>query len=276
MSKQRLINQALPVALTIVVCFLLAGLLWLQISILNMFTATDISLTLRLGDVLVGITVYLKTAIDFAVFTGHLMDENPGTKGRIGIEIGTAFGNAAGTMLILLIWTFFKEVHWLLAIMIFLAALVLIRLAQDSLDHALSVLDRYPKPFAMFVRGLDMVLRTIDKLTGPILDKVVPSHKLKASRQATFWGLFAMAFTVPFILGLDDFAGYVPLFNIVNIFGFGVGVFVGHMILNMLLYISPKRTIKAVKNPIFAVVGSVAFVVLAGWGFYEATRLLFI
>lgn len=276
MKAKRLVLQVFPVALTILVCILLAALLWLQISILNLFTATDISLTLRLGDVLVGITVYLKTAIDFAVFIGHLMDKNPGTKGRIGIEIGTAFGNAAGTMLILLIWTFFKEVHWLLAIMIFLAALVLIRLAQDSLDHALSALDRYPKPFAMFVRGLDKVLRTIDKLTGPILDKVVPSHKLKASRQATFWGLFAMAFTVPFILGLDDFAGYVPLFNIVNVFGFGVGVFVGHMILNMLLYISPKRTIKAVKNPIFAAVGSVAFAILAGWGVYEATRLLFI
>lgn len=276
MTKRSLAAQVFPVALTILVCVFLAGLLWLQIYILNMFTATDISLTLRLGDVFVGVTVYLKTAIDFAVFIGHLMDKNPGTKGRIGIEIGTAFGNAAGTMLILLIWTFFKEVHWLLAIMIFLAALVLIRLAQDSLDHALSALDRYPKPFAMFVKSLDMILRVIDRVTGPVLDKVVPSHKLKANRQATFWGLFAMAFTVPFILGLDDFAGYVPLFNIVNVFGFGVGVFVGHMILNMLLYISPKRTIKAVKNPIFAVVGSVAFVILAGWGFYEAIKLLFL
>lgn len=85
-----------------------------------------------------------------------------------------------------------------------------------------------------------------------------------------------MSLTVPFILGLDDFAGYVPLFNIVNVFGFGIGVMLGHMILNIFLYISPKRTIRAVKNPIVSFVGSIAFIFLAVWGFIEAYKLLFL
>lgn len=81
---------------------------------------------------------------------------------------------------------------------------------------------------------------------------------------------------MPFILGLDDFAGYVLLFNIVNVFGFGIGVFLGHMVLNIFLCISPKRTIQAVKNPLIAFIGSVAFIILACWGFYEAFKLLFL
>lgn len=268
-------SQLLPLGLTFIVFIILSGLLWLEIHILNMFTATDISVGLRFGDVIIGMTVYLKTAIDFAMFIGQLMDKNPGTRGRIGIEVGTAVGNAAGTMAILLLWTFFKEVNWLLALMVILAGLVLIRLAQDSLDHTIEQKHIYPKWFKGVIEALDGALKLIDKVTGPVLDRIVPSHKLKVSKQKTFWGLFALAFTVPFILGLDDFAGYVPLFNVVNVFGFGVGVLLGHMVLNIALYISPKRTIRAVKNPIISFVGSVAFVILAGWGFYEAFRLLF-
>ena len=83
-----------------------------------------------------------------------------------------------------------------------------------------------------------------------------------------------MAFTVPFVLGLDDFAGYVPVFNIVNVFGFIVGVLLGHMILNIALYVSPRRTIATIENPVIAFVGGVAFVLLAGWGFVEAFRLI--
>jgi hypothetical protein len=46
------------------------------------------------------------------------------------------------------------------------------------------------------------------------------------------------------------------------------------MILNILLYISPTKTIAAVKNPIISFVGSIAFMVLAGWGMVEAIKLL--
>lgn len=38
-------------------------------------------------------------------------------------------------MVVLIIWFFFKEVYWLLALMIFFASLVLIELAQTSLAH---------------------------------------------------------------------------------------------------------------------------------------------
>ncbi|MES2953751.1 MAG: hypothetical protein V4674_04310 [Patescibacteria group bacterium] len=267
-------EQVLPVLATIVVCAFLVGVLFLEILFLNQFTTTDILLSFRWVDVLVGLTIYLKTSIDFAIFIGHLMHDNAGWKSRLSIEIGTAFGNAAGTFAVLAVWTFFKEVKWLLALMIFLAALVLFKLAEQSLEHAKDEDDRYPNWFRRTVFYFELWLGRFNRLVAPVLKYVVPSISMKSAKRTGFWSLLAFSFTVPFILGLDDFAGYVPLFSVVNVFGFGIGVFVGHMLLNMLLYISPAHTIKVVKNPIISLIGSFVFVGLGIWGISEVAHLI--
>ncbi len=274
MSETFFQRQILPLILTVVVFFVLVGIFWLEIVGLNKVTATDILLKVRWLDVLVGLTIYLKTSIDFAIFIGRLMDKFPTWKGRVAIEIGTAIGNAAGTMMILLIWTFFKEIRWLLALMIFLAALVLFRLAEDSLEHAKDEDGKMPAWFRRFVEGFEYGLDKVNKAIAPILKYVLPSLQVKDQIQKGFWSLFIASFTVPFILGLDDFAGYVPLFSVVNVFGFGIGVFAGHMILNILLYISPARTIKVVKHPVISLVGSIAFVGLGIWGLVEVIKIV--
>lgn len=150
-------RQFLPLGLTVVAFVVLTALIYVEINILNHFTDDDISLVINPVDVLIGLTIYLKTAIDFAVFIGHLMHRNPGTKNRIAIELGSAFGNAAGTMAILLIWTFFKEVRWLLILMLFIAAIVLFKLAEDSLEHAKDA-KHNPKWFMYVVHKLDRAL----------------------------------------------------------------------------------------------------------------------
>ena len=259
-------RQGIPLVLTVVVCAALIGILGVEIVILNQFTATDISLTINWVDILVGLTIYLKTSIDFAIYIGHLMGWNVGWKSRVAIEVGTAFGNAAGTMIVLLIWTFFKEVRWLLALMILLAALVLFKLAEESLEHAKREDDGFPRWFQRIVNGFDRGLGTLNKALMPVLKYVVPNLQVRSGENLSFRPLFILAFSVPFVLGLDDFAGYVPLFSVINVFGFGIGVFVGHMFLNILLYLSPERTIQAVKNPIISFIGCVAFVGLGVWG----------
>lgn len=268
-------RQMLPIVLTVVIFFCLSALLWVEIYILNQFTATDINLHIRLGDVLIGLTIYLKTSIDFAIYIGRLMDKNPGTRGRVAIELGTAIGNAAGTMIILLLWAFFKEIIWLLALMIFVASLVLLRMAEDGLEHVDPSERRYPKWFYATAKYFRHYLERLNAIFEPLLRYVIPSINVKTRESLRFWPLFGLAFTVPFVLGLDDFAGYVPLFNIINVFGFAVGVFLGHMVLNMLLYISPKHTISVVKNSIISFLGSIAFVGLAVWGIIETIKLLF-
>ncbi len=266
-------RQILPLVLTAVVCLALVGLLWLEITGLNRFTATDILLQIRWVDVVVGLTIYLKTSIDFAIFIGRLMEKNADWKSRIAIEIGTALGNALGTLAILLIWTFFKEVRWLLALMVFLAALVLFKLAEDSLEHVTDDGVGF-SAVKKAARALEKVLDKFNKLVAPVLRFVLPNLKATKEGSLRFWPLFVTSFTIPFILGLDDFAGYVPLFSIVNVFGFGTGVFLGHMLLNLFLYLSPERTIRVVKNSLISFIGSLAFIGLGIWGLVEVVRII--
>jgi hypothetical protein len=268
-----LYTQLIPIVLTVVVCGIVSLLYWGEIVLLNTFTVSDIVVHLRWSDIVIGMTIYLKTAIDFAMYIGNLIAEHPTYKDRIAVEIGSALGNALGTMAILVVWAFFKEVTWLLALMIVVAGCVLLQLAEESLEHTHS--GKGSATSRMLGDRLARGLHRVNSVIAPFLRYVVPKVSMRQrSRSKTMWGLFIVSFSVPFILGLDDFAGYVSLFSIVNVFGFGIGVFVGHMLLNMALYISPRHTIAVVKNNWVALIGSIAFVAIAVWGFWEVIHMV--
>lgn len=262
-------NQILPIFISFIVFVILAFALNTQIHLLNFLPLSEkISTTIQVSDVLVGLTIYLKTAIDFALLIGVLMTQFPGLKNRLAIDVGTSVGNAVGTMVVLVIWTFFKEVTWLLALMVTLASLVLFKLAEASLEHI--EINEHTNPSIKTAKiYLEKFLVPINKLLNPFLSRIVPDLKFQGGVK-TFKQLLITSFTIPFILGLDDFAGYVPLFNVVNVFGFGIGVFLGHCLLLCFLFLNPKLTTKVIKNPVIAIIGSVAFVLLALWGLYEA------
>ncbi|PJE76303.1 hypothetical protein COV04_00290 [Candidatus Uhrbacteria bacterium CG10_big_fil_rev_8_21_14_0_10_48_11] len=266
--------QVVPLILTAVVCAVLVGVLFIEILTLNRFIATPIHLELRWWDIVVGLTIYLKTAVDFAIYMGHLMAKHRGWKNRVAIEIGTALGNGIGTFAILIVWAFFKEVRWLLAFMVTIASFVLLRLAEDSLEHTLQNKSGTSLFTQKIARSISGVLRPVNNLVLQIVRFILPDVKVKETKRKTLWAVFVLAFTVPFILGLDDFAGYVTLFNIVNVFGFAIGVFVGHMLLNIFVYLSPERTIRTVQNAIIALFGSIAFIGIALWGLVEVIHLM--
>jgi len=265
-------NQVIPISVSIVVCAILIVILYIELLTINSLSAENISLQLSWPAVLVGMTIYLKTSVDFAILIGRMMSKNKGLKARLGIEVGTALGNALGTMAVLLVWVFVKQVNWLLALMVFIASLVLLRLAQDSLEDIIR--NGGDKAYDKIAKKLDRGLKFINQIFDPVLSKIIPSQALKIRTVTGFGALIALSFTVPFILGLDDFAGYVPLFNVVNVFGFAVGVFIGHMILNIFLFAAPSKTIAIVKNPAISLAGSIVFVGLAIWGLHEAYKLL--
>jgi hypothetical protein len=263
--------------MAVVVLCVLIGLFYLEIQGLNALplTGAKISTVINPVDVLVGLTIYLKTSIDFALLIGILMQKYPGLKNRYAIEIGTAVGNALGTAIVLAIWVLFKEVSILLGIMVLLASLVLFEMAHSSLEHVHE--ENTLRGFRLrFVNSLEKLLSPILYVISPVLNKIMPGMSMNSEvKSKSIWGLFITAFTVPFILGLDDFAGYVPLFQAVNVFGFGVGVFAGHCILNILLFINPEATIRIIKNPNIAILGSLAFIGLGTFGLYEAVKILF-
>jgi hypothetical protein len=202
------------------------------------------------------------------------MHTNPGWKRRISIEVGTAVGNAAGTLIILAIWNFFREVPVLMVIMIFLASLVLLRMAEESLGEVRYIKKHLPTFLQIQVRFLMRLLRTSNTFFSPLIRLISPSANLTGVKRMSFFSLLFFAATVPFILGLDDFAGYIPLFSIINVFGFSIGVFLGHMILNAALFLSPSTTVRIVKHPLIMLIGGVAFIAIAFWGLYEALHLL--
>lgn len=269
-------QQFIPLFLTVVVFFALGALFFGVIYGLNLIPGTaEISLKIRWYDVLIGGTIYLKTSVDFAIFMGRLMSTNPGWKNRIAIEIGTALGNGLGTIVVLIIWTFFKEVEWLLALMIFLAALVLFELAFASLEHFSNWEGNGKLKRFLFII-MDKGLSSVIKFTQPLTKKILPDlgEKLKGGDKLPWKKLLLFSFSVPFILGLDDFAGYVPLFNVVNVFGFSIGVIGSHMLLNIALFINPSATVKVVRNEWVSFIGSLAFVGLAIWGLVEVVKII--
>jgi len=274
-SSSQLIEQGVPLSLTVISFLFFSSLIYIVIILLNRIGTQNILTKIYISDVLIGITIYLKTSVDFAIFIGNLMSSYPGWKNRIAIEIGTAGGNALGTIIILIIWNFFRSVEWLLALMILIAALVLFKLAQDGLEHTGEKGKNLPRLFQPSAHIIELFLNRINKITHPILSRILPNISMRPDISKTWTGLFISSLSVPFILGLDDFAGYVPIFNIVNVFGFSIGVLFGHMILNIFLFISPQRTIKVVKHPLVSFFGSIAFILLGLWGLYEVVRILF-
>ncbi len=276
MSKSRaLIEQAIPLMLTVVVFAAMWAFLHAEVLFLNSVGGLEeISTKILWPDVLVGLTIYLKTSIDFAIFIGHLMRTHPGWKNRIAIECGTALGNAVGTFVILAIWNFFRNIDWLLALMVILASLVLFKMAQDGLEHAREDNGRYPAWFHRLVDLMERVLAALNAVFRPVLGRIMPHLSLNPTKTYRWMGLLVFSATIPFILGLDDFAGYVPLFSIVHVYGFAVGVFAGHLILNVCLFLSPRTTIKVVKQPMISFLGSLAFVGLAVWGLIEAWHIV--
>ncbi len=273
--RRHLIQQGIPLALTVVVFGAVWAMLYGEVLLLNVFNPRDpIRLEVLWTDIVVGLTIYLKTSIDFAIFIGHLMRTNPGWRNRIAIECGTAAGNALGTFVILAIWSFFREVEWLLALMIVIASLVLLKLAEDGLEHAQDEDERYPPLFRKTVNACEYALDRINKLFDPLLSRILPHATLNAQPQKNWMALLYFSGTIPFILGLDDFAGYVPLFSVVHVYGFAIGVLLGHLILNVCLFLSPETTIRIVKQPIISFLGSLAFVGLAAWGLWEVGKII--
>lgn len=270
------LSQVVPLVLTGVVLSGFLALLHAAILAFNLFPSSEkILLEIRWFDIIIGSTIYLKTSIDFAIFIGRMMAANPGWRNRVAIEIGTAAGNAIGTIAIIGLWVLLRKIDILLAIMVFIASLVLFELAHGSLEHFANWQGQGGlKRIAFYC--MHGILDRIKFVIDPILSRVMPDlgNAMKGTASMSWKNLLFFSASVPFILGLDDFAGYVPLFSVVNVYGFAIGVIGAHTLLNIALFLSPKRTIAVVKNEVVSFFGAVAFIGLGVYGLVETVRIV--
>lgn len=272
--NKRFIEKIIPVILTVLTFFVLSTLLYGVLLILDsLHLQYPIILDFRKRELLFGILIFLKTAIDFAIFMGNLMHTNPGWKKKIAIAFGTSIGNAFGTFLILTVWTLFKEIPALMVISILLSNVILLKLSEESFELFLKQKRSFIK-IRMPVNLLQNQLDFVNNLFRPILRFFVPDLNLTRTKKLSFINLIVFSFTIPFILGINDFAGYIPLFEYVNVFGFTLGVMLGHMFLTIGLFALPKKTVDIVKHPIVLIGGGLAFLSIGIFGFYEAFKIL--
>lgn len=270
---KNLFEKIIPVLLSFFIFFFLTTLLYGVLLILDSLNLQfPIILDFRKREVIFGILIFLKTAIDFAIFMGNLMHTNPGWKKKIAIAIGTSIGNAFGTFLILTIWTLLKEVPLLMIASILLSSIILFKLSEESFELFLKQKKSFIK-IRMPVNLLQNQLDLVNNLFRPLLKFFVPDLNLTRTKKLSFINLITFSFTIPFVLGINDFAGYIPVFGYVNVFGFTLGVMLGHMFLTIGLFLVPKVTVKIVKHPIVLIGGGLAFLAIGLFGFYEVVRI---
>ena len=203
-------EQLLPIALTILTFIILCVMLYFSILGLNLLPSQEkIQLVIHPQDILVGLTIYLKTSIDFAIFIGNLMLSNPGWRKRVAIEIGTAGGNALGTIVILIVWNFFREVPILMAIMIFIASLVLLKMAEESLAELNHEPKSIPRLLQTQLNTLQKLLQIPNRTFSPLLKLISPNASLTKMKSLPWVKLL--------IFSASSFGGTVALGVLVSL-----------------------------------------------------------
>lgn len=269
MKKESILySQIIPLLVAFVSTIIFIAILFANITISNsVFPKDPIVLAVRVGDFLLGLYLYVKTSIDFAVFIGSMLSTNQGWKNRIAVEWGTSIGNFLGTLLVLWVWTIFRQTSPLLeGIIVLIASFVLLELAAGSLSRInKDTLFARTANFLLKIRFITSTfLGWMPDLEGTMAGKKLPSFK----------ALLLYSFTVPFVLGSDDFAGYISVFNVVNVFSFATGVVVGHGLLLAAIFAVPKAAERVLATTAFSILAVITFFVIFLIGFTDATRIL--
>ena len=210
-------NQLIPITVSLGFFVVFVGLTYLVLQVLNGFDSLTQKFVLgvSLTNVLLGMLIYLKTAVDYAIFVGLLMDKNEGTAKRIAMNAGTSVGAFIGVTLIVVLWSFFKEIPWLMAGLLVLAGAVLFSLGDTSQEHFQQVPRKLRRPLELF---FDFHRPIVNALTFFMPDGDFKPKTMKV------WPLFFFSGFLPFLLGADDLAGYMTLITTTNIFGLLIGI----------------------------------------------------
>lgn len=225
-----------PIILTFLAFFALTILLFLTINLINLINPKNaIIIKIIPVDILFGLFIYLKTSVDFVVFASNFIKKHREEKAMELFSLGTSLGNGVGIFLVIFVWSLIKNVKPLLIFSVLAASSFLIYIGSKN--------------------AIDFFKYKIASENNNIIPQT-------NSHLSTF--LFSLR--LPFILGIDDFAGYIPLFNILNITSFSVGVLLGHCILVSLILANEKLLRKIVQMRFFDLIGAILFLGIGVFG----------
>ncbi len=272
-----LYSQVIPLTIAFGSGLLFLLFLFFNVNLSNhIFPITPIRLTLGFADLALGFYLYIKTSVDFAAFIGSMMVSNPGWKNRVAVEWGTSLGNFAGTLVVLWLWMIFRSTNQLLeGLIVLIASFVLLELAAGSHERLREaewdVQSGFKKSFFM----LSKFFLKLRLFTEPFLVWMPDLEATMSGKSLpTIKSLLLYSFIVPFILGSDDFASYISVFSVVNVFSFATGVIIGHSILLAGLFAFPKKVDHLLALPGFSALAITTFILLFLNGAYDAVKIL--
>lgn len=253
-------KQLLPIGLSLSLFALFSALTYVLVRWLGGLSTEFIWWQFALG-----IFIYLKTSVDYALFVGGLMGENEGIPKRIAMNVGTQVGCFLGVTMIVILWSFFKEIHWLMAILLVIAGYILIGLGDGSQEHFESLPEGFRKPLRIF---FDITRPVVGLFTWFMPDGEMSAVPMTVGR------LLLVSSIIPFALGADDLAGYMTLLQPANVFSLLVGIYFGDAIIDIALFFSPKTTVSIVKNRWVSYFGALFFIGLGVVSIFDGVMLI--
>lgn len=258
-------KQLLPLSISFGLFGAFVVLTYFLLHCLNTLGFIHLSTSIVGAQVVLGVIIYLKTAVDYALFVGSLMENNSGTPKRIAMNAGTSIGCFLGVTAIAVLWSFFQEVHWLMVVLLVIASMILFKLGDNSQQH-----------FASLPASLRQPLQWFFALTRPVVEKItffMPESELSTGTASTV-RLFILSMIIPFALGADDLAGYMVLLTTYNIFSLLIGIYLGDALIDAALFANQEVTVRLVKNRWVSYFGAVFFIGLGLMSIIHAIHYL--
>lgn len=237
--------------------------------IINPNSANDIEIKLYLKDISVGFFLYFVTAIDYALIIGRMQVSNPGSKPRFVMNVATCLGCFVGVSLVLFLWGFAKEMPLLIIPILIFAGSVMIKLGYEGIEYFEDV-NYIPFVFRKFTVILLKALYYPSRIfTFWIPELGKPKVKAMSVMDLAKWSFF-----LPFIIGTDDLVGYMGAMTIYNVFGLLFGIYLADILIDILIFTSPKITKLLVESAILSLLAVYAFIYLAYKSYSESYHFL--
>lgn len=269
-TQSKRFRQFIPaiICLLLLVLFISLSTVFIQYFI-NPFSTEKIIVQLHLVDFLVGFFLYFVTAIDYALIVGRMQVNNPSISARVVMNIFTCLGCFFGVTLVLFLWGFAKEIDWLIIALLIFAGSVMVKLAYEGLEYFKDEKSIWFPVRKVVVSGVTSLHEVTRGLTFWIPELGSPSVAKMTLKELAKW-----SFLLPFIIGLDDFVGYMGAMTIYNVFSLLAGIYVADVLIDILIFASPALTKKLVESPIFSLLASLAFIYLMYKSYSEAVLLI--